>query len=200
MVKECRRLSILCGLQVDISPAVGCRCPHCLPHHHLHKRLQRNLWFGISRTSFPSSLTDLVFREFFLLYSHLTLQLWMYRGFSPLLKYTITEVLPSLLMSLALVKAMLVWARTGSVRCSETFYQFLTEAVLLACLLLKPSCTNQIHSARSWFVVHKPLCTEERKCKIICSFPVIYESTNVVTSVHHCAIFVLLQSKPRCLV
>ena len=118
-----------------------------LPHHCLSSRAAREdtlLRHLEHLLPLPSSLT-LVSTELFL--SHLLTplsQLPCYPSFFPFLKYVITEVLPPLLVGLALARggSILEPAGTGFIRHGGSFLQLLIEATPIAPPLPKPCHTN----------------------------------------------------------
>jgi len=117
------------GLQVDICSTVdlhGLQGTN-LPHRGLHHELQgKTLCSDISGTSTPSFFTDLVVcRGVSLISSHSSLSTAISPAvfFLLLLKYVITEVLPPLLIGLALASSgsVLEPAGTGVIRDGGTF-------------------------------------------------------------------------------
>jgi len=138
-------------------PSTGCRSTvdlhglqgNNLPHHGLHHKLQgKILCSGIWSTSSPSFFTDLgVCRVVSFTSSHSSLLNCHFPTelfFLPFLKYVITEVLPPLLIGLALAssRSVLELAGTGFIRHGGSFSQLLTEATPAVPLLPKPCHAN----------------------------------------------------------
>jgi len=138
------------GIQVDIFSTVhlhGLQGDY-LPHHRLHHELQgKTLCSGIWSTSSPFFFTDLgVCRVVSFTSSHSSLSTSSSPQFFffSLLKYVVTEVLPPLLIGLALASSgsFLELAGTGFVSYGGSFLQLLTEATPIASPLPKPCHAN----------------------------------------------------------